>query len=82
MSLSPVIAKRAFDIVFSLLVIVFVLSWLTPIMIILIKLESKGPAFYMQKSAGMNEEQFSCFKFRSMRINEQMDNLLLKMTPG
>ncbi|MCO6147658.1 undecaprenyl-phosphate glucose phosphotransferase [Flavobacterium sp. NRK1] len=75
------IAKRAFDIVFSFLIIIFVLSWLTPIMIILIKMESKGPVFYMQKRAGMNEEQFSCFKFRSMRINNQMDKLAVKNDP-
>jgi putative colanic acid biosynthesis UDP-glucose lipid carrier transferase len=35
--------KRLFDVIFSSLVIILILSWLTPILAILIKLESKGP---------------------------------------
>lgn len=75
------IAKRIFDIVFSLLVTLLVLSWLTPIMALLIRLESRGPVFYKQIRAGMNEEKFSCYKFRSMRINNQMDKLAVKNDP-
>lgn len=75
------IAKRVFDIVFSLLVTLLVLSWLTPIMALLIRIESKGPVFYKQIRAGMNEEKFSCFKFRSMQINNQMDKLAVKNDP-
>jgi len=75
------IAKRVFDIVFAFLVILLVLSWLTPIMALLIKLESNGPVFYRQIRAGMNEEQFFCFKFRSMQINNQMDQLAVKNDP-
>ena len=63
------IVKRFFDIVFSILIIVFVLSWLIPILWILIKLESKGPLFFKQKRDGLNGDQFVCFKFRSMQIN-------------
>jgi putative colanic acid biosynthesis UDP-glucose lipid carrier transferase len=61
--------KRVFDIIFSVFTIVFVLSWLTPIIWILIKLESKGPAFFKQKREGLNGHQFVCYKFRSMKIN-------------
>jgi putative colanic acid biosynthesis UDP-glucose lipid carrier transferase len=61
--------KRVFDILFSVFTIVFVLSWLTPIIWILIKLESKGPAFFKQKREGLNGQQFVCYKFRSMRMN-------------
>lgn len=61
--------KRFFDIMFSLFVSVFVLSWLTPLMAILIKLESKGPVFFKQSRPGLNEEEFICYKFRSMKIN-------------
>ena len=43
------IIKRVFDVVFSLLIIVGILSWLTPILALLIKLESKGPLFFVQK---------------------------------
>ena len=41
--------KRIFDIIFSLLVIVFIMSWLTPLLAILIKMESKGPVFSHNK---------------------------------
>lgn len=58
--------KRLFDILFSLCIIVFVLSWLTPILAILIKLESKGPVFFKQSRNGFNYKEFDCYKFRSM----------------
>ncbi|EGV42983.1 exopolysaccharide biosynthesis polyprenyl glycosylphosphotransferase [Bizionia argentinensis JUB59] len=62
--------KRLFDIVFSSFVIVFVLSWLTPIIAILIKLESKGPVFFKQSRNGFNYIEFDCYKFRSMMVNK------------
>lgn len=65
--------KRIFDIVFSLFVIVFLLSWLTPILAIFIKLGSKGPVFFRQKRNGLNYKEFNCYKFRSMRENPQAD---------
>ena len=61
--------KRAFDIVFSLLVIILLLSWLIPILAILIKLESKGPVFFKQGRPGLDEQEFFCYKFRSMQVN-------------
>ena len=61
--------KRTFDILFSLLVIVFILSWLTPILGILIKIESRGPIFFKQNRPGFKEQDFLCYKFRSMMIN-------------
>ena len=65
--------KRVFDVVFSTLVIVFVMSWLTPILALLIKLESHGPVFFKQKRNGYNYKSFSCLKFRSMVINKEAD---------
>ncbi len=64
------IVKRTFDIVFSLFVMVFILSWLIPILAIMIKLESKGPVFFKQGRPGLNEDEFFCYKFRSMRVNQ------------
>ena len=61
--------KRAFDLVFSLLVIIGILSWLTPILAIIIKLETKGPLFFVQKRNGLNYHEFDCYKFRSMNLN-------------
>lgn len=67
------IIKRIFDIVFSILIIVGVLSWLTPILAIIIRIDSKGPLFFVQKRNGLNNREFNCFKFRSMEINEFAD---------
>jgi len=64
--------KRLFDIIFSFLVVIFVLSWLTPILAILIKLESKGPVFFMQRRNGLNYKEFVCFKFRSMQPDTEI----------
>ncbi|MFL5739306.1 MAG: sugar transferase [Flavisolibacter sp.] len=63
--------KRLFDIAFSLLMIVFVLSWLIPILAILIKLDSKGPVFFVQKRVGAMGKVFYCFKLRTMTVNDQ-----------
>lgn len=65
--------KRAFDIVFSLFVIVFVISWLFPILAIIIKLQSKGPVFFTQERSGKDNVPFKCYKFRSMRVNADSD---------
>jgi putative colanic acid biosynthesis UDP-glucose lipid carrier transferase len=61
--------KRLFDILFSLFVVVFILSWLTLLLAILIYLESKGPIFFKQGRPGINETEFDCYKFRSMKVN-------------
>ncbi|WP_240642081.1 undecaprenyl-phosphate glucose phosphotransferase [Nonlabens xiamenensis] len=63
-------AKRSFDIVFSLLVIIGVLSWLTPIIALIIKMESKGPVFFKQSRNGLDYQEFTCYKFRSMVPNK------------
>lgn len=61
--------KRVFDFIFSFLVVILILSWLTPILGLLIMLESKGPIFFKQSRPGIDEEEFICYKFRSMHIN-------------
>jgi putative colanic acid biosynthesis UDP-glucose lipid carrier transferase len=58
--------KRVFDIVFSLFVIVFIFSWLFPIIGILIKFSSKGTVFFKQERWGLNNKVITCYKFRSM----------------
>ncbi len=65
--------KRLFDLIFSSCIIVCFLSWLTPIIGLLIKLESKGPIFFKQKRNGINYELFNCYKYRSMRPNHLAD---------
>ncbi len=65
--------KRLFDIVFSTLVIVFVLSWLSPLLYILIKRESKGPLYFKQVRDGLRGNSFVCYKYRSMGVNNRSD---------
>lgn len=72
------VVKRAFDILFSLLVITLLLSWLTPLLALLIKLESKGPVFFKQSRPGINEEEFFCYKFRSMKVNESTEQMAVR----
>ena len=67
------IAKRAFDILLSSLVVVFILSWLTPLLAILIKIDSRGPVFFLQKRVGYLGKIFYCYKFRSMTLNKEAD---------
>ena len=67
--------KRAFDIVFSLL---FLCTLFIPILIvvtIITELTMPGPVFFRQKRNGLNGKEFTCIKFRSMKINDQADTL-------
>ena len=61
------IAKRSFDLISSIIVVLFVFSWLFPILALLVKLNSKGPVFYKQIRSGEDNDPFVCLKFRSMR---------------
>jgi len=65
------IVKRLFDVIFSSVIIVTILSWLYPIIALLIKLDSKGDVLFIQDRNGLNGETFRCFKFRTMRPNEE-----------
>ena len=78
---STKIFKRIFDIVFALIVIVGLLSWLVPILAILIKLESKGSIFFKQGRPGLDEKEFFCYKFRSMKMNETTEREASKNDP-
>lgn len=74
-SISKSIIKRSGDIFLSSIVIVGILSWLIPIMALLIKLDSKGPVFFLQKRNKRGGKTFTCIKFRSMIENEDADML-------
>lgn len=65
--------KRLFDFVFSCFVIVFILSWLYPILAIIIKIQSRGPVMFVQLRSGRDNLPFKCYKFRSMRMNNDSD---------
>lgn len=66
--------KRIFDIVVSLLLITLVLSWLIPILAILIRLDSKGPVFFVQTRIGFLGIPFRCYKLRTMVVNKDSES--------
>ncbi len=49
------------------------MSWLTPLLALLIRLDSKGPVFFRQQRIGRNGKPFACLKFRTMVPNELAD---------
>ena len=65
--------KRAMDFAIASVFILLVMSWLTPLLAILIKLTSKGPVFFVQKRTGYMGVEFNCFKFRTMYVNDEAD---------
>ena len=65
--------KRMFDLIFSLFVILFILTWLYPLIAILIKISSRGPVLFKQLRSGVNNEEFLCYKFRSMHTSRDSE---------
>ncbi|EDM26060.1 glycosyltransferase [Lentisphaera araneosa HTCC2155] len=65
--------KRCFDIFFSSLVIIFILSWLIPLVWIAMRFSMPGPLFFIQERSGKNDETFRMIKFRSMKVNKDSD---------
>ncbi|RYG36478.1 MAG: hypothetical protein EOO01_30790 [Chitinophagaceae bacterium] len=66
--------KRIFDIFISLLVSLFFLSWLFPLIAVLIRLESRGPVLFIQRRVGMGGRTFRCLKFRTMVVNSEANS--------
>ena len=69
------IVKRAFDIAFSLLFLCTIFPFIFLFCAIGIKLSSKGPVFFKQKRTGIRGKEFTCYKFRSMHLNDEADTL-------
>jgi Undecaprenyl-phosphate glucose phosphotransferase len=67
------VIKRLFDILFSTLFLVILFPILYLIIGLLIKTSSPGPIIFKQKRTGLYGKEFNCYKFRSMKINEQAD---------
>jgi Undecaprenyl-phosphate glucose phosphotransferase len=80
-NLGKSLLKRIFDILFSSIVIVGVLSWVIPILAILIRLDSKGSIIFKQKRSGFNNQDFNCFKLRTMYVNQHV-GMYLQATKG
>lgn len=63
------LCKRILDVAFSLVIIITVLSWLLPLLALLIKLSSRGPVFFLQKRTGRGGTSFTCYKLRTLAHN-------------
>ncbi len=72
-SISNRLIKRAFDVAFSMLVSILVISWLLPLLAVLIKASSTGPVFFKQKRTGLKNVEFTCLKLRTMKVNNEAD---------
>lgn len=70
-----IIKKRLLDIAVSSMVILLVLSWMIPLLGLLIVIESGFPVFFRQLRTGMTNKLFWCIKFRSMKENKLADTL-------
>lgn len=68
------VLKRSFDILFSTVAMVLFPIVLIPVAIA-IKISSPGPVFFKQKRTGYKGKEFTCYKFRTMRVNAQADSL-------
>jgi putative colanic acid biosynthesis UDP-glucose lipid carrier transferase len=66
--------KRVFDLTCSVLVIAGILSWLLPLLGLLIKLDSRGPVFFLQRRIGWRGRSFICYKLRTMIVNGEADS--------
>lgn len=66
--------KRLFDIFFSLFVSVFILSWLIPIVALLIKTNSRGPVLFIQERFGVRNKKFRCYKFRTLTYTNKNED--------
>lgn len=63
------------DVAVSMMFIILFMSWIFPIVAVLIKLTSKGPVFFIQKRTGYKGVEFDCFKFRTMVVNKDADRI-------
>lgn len=68
------LCRRGFEIGCSLGGIVLLLSWLLPILGLLIILESRGPVLFSQRRGGRYQKPFTCFKLRTMRPHAHADD--------
>ena len=70
------ITKRFFDIVLSSFIIIFILSWLIPIIGLAIRLNSKGPVFFKQRRIGKNGIFYYAIKFRTYKTIPSSEKIL------
>lgn len=69
------IIKRTFDFVVSSLFLCTVYPFIYIICAIIIKIQSPGPIYFKQERSGLNGKIFKCYKFRSMKVNDDADKV-------
>ena len=69
------IIKRIFDILVSGLFLCTFFPFILLIVTIITKITMPGPVFFRQKRNGLNDKEFYCFKFRSMKVNKDADKV-------
>jgi putative colanic acid biosynthesis UDP-glucose lipid carrier transferase len=67
--------KRMFDVIISVMATLLLLWWLLPLIALLVKIDSGGPVFFIQKRNKKSGRLFHCIKFRTMLVNEHADTL-------
>ncbi|ELR71630.1 capsular polysaccharide biosynthesis protein [Fulvivirga imtechensis AK7] len=73
--------KRAFDIMFSLTVIVFIFPIVIPLIALTIVWDSEGPVIFKQLRPGKKNKLFECYKFRTMYVNGTTEKMAVKGDP-
>ncbi len=69
------ILKRVFDVLFSVLVLLFVYPWIYIVVGCLIKVKMPGKIIFKQKRTGLKGKEFVCYKFRSMIPHSESDDI-------
>ena len=67
--------KRVFDVVVSGLFLCTLFPIILLVVTIITKITMPGPVFFKQKRNGLNDEEFYCYKFRSMKVNKDADKV-------
>lgn len=67
------IGKRGMDLFLSIFTLILIMSWLFPLLAIMIMLDSKGPVLFKQLRHGLDNKPFYCYKFRTMVANKDAD---------
>jgi putative colanic acid biosysnthesis UDP-glucose lipid carrier transferase len=76
--LGSLVCKRGMDLALSTLLILGVLSWALPILALLIRVNSRGPLFFLQQRRG-KAGTFTCIKLRTMVVNTEADTRIATM---
>lgn len=69
------LAKRIFDIIFSSFVLLLIFPWIFIFVSVMIKIQSPGSIFFLQERTGLDGKIFKCIKFRSMKVNNDADEI-------